>query len=597
MRLELEQTATAFIPPNSQMTFPAMNAGANFEQVLAQGIAAAQAGNRPQARILLQYAVELDQSSEAGWLWLASISEYPEELLSFLDHVLKINPRNTRASEWKTATNQLMAKTFVQRGIDASKEGRNDYAMECFDRALSFDEQNQLAWFWKDSLSKEETVEIETTAVAEEVEAKDTKEAVDRSTHMILVEAEAFLSQGDRGQALASVEEAIGADPDSEKAWSMRSHLVDDFEEKRRSLERVVEINPENKTAVAALETLLAMVETVVPNIEDHAEDKREPAAERFLNTPFDEVAKPMLAEHENSPTQELELPQAILDHNPFLGNADSNVSGEVWMSDPNAEMRPDQSIHDTEAPANPFYPTVEVDFDDVSDDQVTVGEADTIPMPVQQFENFQSKEAQTSWSESYAIRVEPEVQEVSASTYMEESAEKVDLTDASESVLTDSSWNERSHNYINEPDQTGTWVINDSMPLPENEPDTDPGKTILVVDDSPVVRKLIAGKLQESGYNVLSASSGAEALAVISNATPDLVLLDIAMPKMDGYQVCENIRKNVATKNIPVVLISGKDGYYDENRAQTAGTSSYISKPFGPETLMKALETYLPAV
>jgi twitching motility two-component system response regulator PilG len=578
------------------MTFSAMNVGDNFEQILAQGIAAAQAGNRPQARILLQYAVELDQSSEAGWLWLASISEYPEELLSFLDHVLKINPRNTRASEWKTATNQLMAKTFVQRGIDASKEGRNDYATECFDRALSFDEQNQLAWFWKDSLSKEETIEVETTAAAEEVEAKDAKEAVDRSTHMILVEAEAFLGEGDRSQALASVEEAISADPDSEKAWSMRSHLVDDFEEKRRALARVVEINPENKTAVAALETLLAMVETVVPNIEDHAEERREPAAERFLNTPFDEVAKPMFSEHENSPTQELELPQAILDHNPFVENASPLVSDEVWTPETDADMQPDQGIHDTEAPASPFYPTIEVDFDDASDDYASADEPETISMPVQQFETFQSNEAQTSWTESYATQVEPEVREVSASAYMEVSADTEEFTDASEPVLTGSSWNDEPDNYINEPDQTGTWVINDSMPLPENEPDTDPGKTILVVDDSPVVRNLIAGKLQESGYNVLSAANGAEALAVISNATPDLVLLDIAMPKMDGYQVCENIRKNGATKNIPVVLISGKDGYYDENRAQMAGTSSYISKPFGPETLMKALETYLPS-
>jgi twitching motility two-component system response regulator PilG len=578
------------------MTFSAMNVGDNFEQILAQGIAAAQAGNRPQARILLQYAVELDQSSEAGWLWLASISEYPEELLSFLDHVLKINPRNTRASEWKTATNQLMAKTFVQRGIDASKEGRNDYATECFDRALSFDEQNQLAWFWKDSLSKEETIEVETTAAAEEVEAKDAKEAVDRSTHMILVEAEAFLGEGDRSQALASVEEAISADPDSEKAWSMRSHLVDDFEEKRRALARVVEINPENKTAVAALETLLAMVETVVPNIEDHAEERREPAAERFLNTPFDEVAKPMFSEHENSPTQELELPQAILDHNPFVENASPLVSDEVWTPETDADMQPDQGIHDTEAPASPFYPTIEVDFDDASDDYASADVPETISMPVQQFENFQSNEAQTSWTESYATQVEPEVREVSASAYMEVSADTEEFTDASEPVLTGSSWNDEPDNYINEPDQTGTWVINDSMPLPENEPDTDPGKTILVVDDSPVVRNLIAGKLQESGYNVLSAANGAEALAVISNATPDLVLLDIAMPKMDGYQVCENIRKNGATKDIPVVLISGKDGYYDENRAQMAGTSSYISKPFGPETLMKALETYLPS-
>jgi len=585
MRLELEQTATSFPPVNTQTAFSPMNVGSNFEQVLSQGISAAQQGNRAQARILLQYAVQLDQNSEAGWLWLASISEYPEELLVFLDHVLKINPKNTRAGEWKTATNQLMAKTFVQRGIDASKAGRNDYAMECFDRALSFDEQNQLAWFWKDSLAKGDTVEPET---AEE----NAEKSATRSTQMILVEAEALLAEGEREQAFALVEEAISVDPESEKAWSLRSHLVDDFDEKRRSLERVVEINPENKTATAALETLLAMIETVVPDFEE----KREPAAERILNTPFDEVAKPILSGHENSPTQELELPQEILDHNPFLEKENTNVSGEVWTPEAGEEMRADEDIHDTEAPVSHDYPTVEVDFDDVADVYSAPAEAEPTPMPVQQFENYQSVETETCWSENYAELNEPIVHEVSASAYIEEPEQVVKTSDAMENLLTGSSWNESSENYINEPDQTGTWIIDESMAIPESEPDIDPGRTILVVDDSPVVRKLIAGKLQESGYNVLSAANGAEALALISNATPDLVLLDIAMPKMDGYQVCENIRRNTATRNIPVVLISGKDGYYDENRAQLAGTSSYISKPFGPETLMKALETYLPS-
>src|SRR4029077_340663 len=108
-----------------------------------------------QARILLQYAVEIDPKSEAAWLWLASISEYPEELLIFLDRVLEINSENSRALEWKTATKQLLAKTFVQRGIDAANEERNAEAMSCFDTALSYDPQNQLAWFWKDSLSKQ----------------------------------------------------------------------------------------------------------------------------------------------------------------------------------------------------------------------------------------------------------------------------------------------------------------------------------------------------------------------------------------------------------------------------------------------------------
>ncbi|MGH9821527.1 MAG: tetratricopeptide repeat protein, partial [Pyrinomonadaceae bacterium] len=263
MRLELEQTASIPAPMNTQAAFAATNSGINnFDKTLAEGIAAAQSGNRTQARMLLQYAVEIDRRSEAGWLWLASISEYPEELLIFLDHVLDINPKNTRAGEWKTATNQLMAKTFVQRGIDASKDGRNGEAMDCFDKALSFDEQNQLAWFWKDSLSKEDLTEpIQNESVAETA-------TFERSAQTIILDAEASLADGNRSHAMGLVEEAIELDPESEKAWALRSHLVDDFDEKRRSLERVVEINPENETGKAALETLQAMVETVTPDFD-----------------------------------------------------------------------------------------------------------------------------------------------------------------------------------------------------------------------------------------------------------------------------------------------------------------------------------------
>jgi twitching motility two-component system response regulator PilG len=74
----------------------------------------------------------------------------------------------------------------------------------------------------------------------------------------------------------------------------------------------------------------------------------------------------------------------------------------------------------------------------------------------------------------------------------------------------------------------------------------------------------------------------------------PDLVLLDIAMPGMDGYQVCRQIRGWVATANVPVVMISGKDGFFDKMRGKMAGAVGHITKPFGPETLMKAVEFYL---
>jgi len=65
-------------------------------------------------------------------------------------------------------------------------------------------------------------------------------------------------------------------------------------------------------------------------------------------------------------------------------------------------------------------------------------------------------------------------------------------------------------------------------------------------------------------------------------------------MPRMDGYEVCKQIRANPAGKDLPVVMISGKDGFFDKVRGRMAGSTGYVTKPFGPETLMKALETYL---
>ncbi|REJ79512.1 MAG: response regulator [Acidobacteria bacterium] len=118
--------------------------------------------------------------------------------------------------------------------------------------------------------------------------------------------------------------------------------------------------------------------------------------------------------------------------------------------------------------------------------------------------------------------------------------------------------------------------------------------KTILVVDDSPTIRKLISLKLQKCGHETVCAVDGVDALEKINDVVPDLVLLDITMPRMDGYQVCKLIRGNEATKDVPVVMISGKDGFFDKVRGKMVGTSDYITKPFGPETLMRTVNEYL---
>jgi twitching motility two-component system response regulator PilG len=127
-----------------------------------------------------------------------------------------------------------------------------------------------------------------------------------------------------------------------------------------------------------------------------------------------------------------------------------------------------------------------------------------------------------------------------------------------------------------------------------ERHPAVPVGKTILVVDDSPTIRKLISGKLEKGGHEVYCAEDGQQAVEMLKHVEPHLILLDITMPKLDGYQVCKTIRSNAATKDVPVVMISGKDGFFDKVRGKMAGSTDYITKPFGPEALMKALEKYL---
>jgi twitching motility two-component system response regulator PilG len=117
---------------------------------------------------------------------------------------------------------------------------------------------------------------------------------------------------------------------------------------------------------------------------------------------------------------------------------------------------------------------------------------------------------------------------------------------------------------------------------------------TVLVVDDSPTVRKLVQMTLRRRGYNVVTAFDGVSAIKEIARHEPWLILLDINMSRLDGYQLCSLIRKHERTQHIPVVMLSGKDGVYDCIRGKTVGCTSYITKPFAPEALIAEVEKYI---
>ena len=119
--------------------------------------------------------------------------------------------------------------------------------------------------------------------------------------------------------------------------------------------------------------------------------------------------------------------------------------------------------------------------------------------------------------------------------------------------------------------------------------------KTILIVDDEAHIRVLIEQTLEDledEGVELLTASNGAEALTLIQTQKPDLVFLDVMMPKMNGFEVCKAVKSDVATQNTYVIMLTAKGQEFDQQQGREVGANLYMTKPFDPdEVLDKAIE------
>ena len=113
---------------------------------------------------------------------------------------------------------------------------------------------------------------------------------------------------------------------------------------------------------------------------------------------------------------------------------------------------------------------------------------------------------------------------------------------------------------------------------------------TVLVVDDSKTIRRTAETLLGKEGGTVVTAEDGFAALAMIVEHKPDIIFVDIMMPRLDGYQVCSLVKNNTQYKHIPVVMLSSKDGLFDKARGRIVGADQYLTKPFGRNELLEAI-------
>ena len=121
-------------------------------------------------------------------------------------------------------------------------------------------------------------------------------------------------------------------------------------------------------------------------------------------------------------------------------------------------------------------------------------------------------------------------------------------------------------------------------------------GLKVLVIDDSKTIRKTAETLLAKEGCEVYTAVDGFDALAKVADYTPDIVFVDIMMPRLDGYQTCSLIKHNKVFKSIPVIMLSSKDGLFDRARGRIVGSEYYLTKPFTKDELLSAIETHVGA-
>ena len=119
---------------------------------------------------------------------------------------------------------------------------------------------------------------------------------------------------------------------------------------------------------------------------------------------------------------------------------------------------------------------------------------------------------------------------------------------------------------------------------------------TVMVVDDSPTIRKILGLTLERAGYTVVAEPDGESAIERLIQVVPDLILLDIAMPKLDGYDVCKRIKQDPRTAGVPVVMLSGKGAFFDKVKGHMAGATEYLTKPFETPTVLAVVKTHCPA-
>ena len=501
----------------------------------------AASGSRAEARAYAAEACQLTPNAQSAWLALAALTDDQKERLDALRQAVKISPEDAGL---RTRLRQALLARGVMPSLDRAE------ARVCFKEASQLNADDPRVWQALAKLADTPTESVEALRQLLRV-APDTPNAPVALRNALAADARALAEANRADEAYKRWREAVDLTGGDVEVWLGIANTTTNQEEANRAIETAYKLNPSNEQAIAAMRRLQASKidpAKVVAPVDAFArfgvEDDAAPAS-----------GLPAL-DGDAKLDESLDAFASFSDVQPQIVDAPSSTRNAVAVQDVEAVLPEPQ-------PASAPWDELEVEASPIAAAPIAAAPSAVVvpPAPVA---------AESPAPVAVAAPAVPVSSAPAPATFTPRpAAAVVDVPVVAAAPATP------------------------APPVPSPSSNGSSRKTVMIVDDSPTIRKILGLTLERAGYKVVAEPDGESAIERLIQVVPDLILLDIAMPKIDGYEVCKRIKQDPRTKHVPVVMLSGKGALFDKVKGHMAGATEYLTKPFETPAVLAVVTNY----
>jgi twitching motility two-component system response regulator PilG len=563
---------------------------------LRHGVVAAQAREFDRARELLQQVIEQMPDDVLGWYWMAIASPSAEAAIPCLRRVLDIDRGHTPAQE-------ALARLLLTEARKAANAGERDEARRLAVEATTLLPDNPSPWQVLAEIAPSQVARIDAlrrlVALAPEDPAPRTQ------LRQALLARAVMIANSDRAEARIRFREVATLNPHDVRIWQALSNLAESRDEQIQCLRALLRIAPDHQQGRPKLRQVLIddAHQLLAAMRVDEARDRWREAIEITGGDVELWLGLARATQDEEEAARAVESAYALDPNDPRAIEAIERYRAP--QIDPAA-----LPVHDAFARFDDELEqalTAPPESEPVDEDSLLNGlaELSVEPSPVPTETAPEPVVVAESPVELAPVAQEPQADlELALQTQVEFAPPtQVEFAPPAQVELAPPAQVEIAPPVQDDPvlppvepapaaalPDDGATVAATAPAVAEDAP------TVMVVDDSPTIRKILGLTLERAGYRVFAEANGESALQRLQQIVPRVILLDISMPDLDGYEVCKRIKQDPRTAAVPVIMLSGKGAFFDKVKGHLAGATEYLTKPFETPAVLAVVTSHCQA-